>query len=118
MGRNVIGQTGSSVLSNDAVNRAIGKNRTVRYRYEKCANGYRAVVVGPFHSRMYGVCGFGAKRWSAIKSLWLRLGNDYGYLGNLIRSDVDEADTVGIVDQRLFDQYAMAKPITIADVCV
>lgn len=118
MAKRVIGQTGRTVLSNDTANRNITKRRTLRYRYEKCANGYWAVVMGPFHSRRYGVCGFGMKRPAAKRALIGRLANDYGYFGNLIFSDIDEGDNIGNIDTRSWDKGAVAKPFGTSDVYV
>jgi len=68
----VIGQTGRVALSDEAIQYKLSRKRTVRYWYVKCAHGYRAEVVGPFHSRTYGACGFGTTKkrakqhWNAI----------------------------------------------------
>ncbi len=109
----VIGQTGKTVLSGSAIHYGASKRRTIRYRYTKLsAHSWLAWVVGPFHSRTYGVCGFGTKKASAKKSLIRNLGNNYGYIGNLVFSDVDESDTVGDVNPRLLDNNTIAAPIT------
>lgn len=108
----VIGQTGSIVLSDETIHYKLSKKRTVRYRYEKCLHGYRAVVVGPFHSALYGACSFGTKKTSSKNALELRLANSYNYIGKMMFSDHDESDTVGIVNPRLLDDNAMARPIS------
>ena len=46
----VIGQTGTTVLSDDKIQYKLAQKRTVRYWYKKCKNGYWAVVIGQFHS--------------------------------------------------------------------
>lgn len=109
--RKVIGQTGGVVLSDDAVKYKKSKKRTVRYRYVKMRVGYRAEVVGPFHSALYGACGFGALKTSAKAALERNLANNHSYIGRLLFSDVDTADTVGDIDTRLLDDNAMAVPI-------
>jgi len=110
--RKVIGQTGSVVLSDDSIQRQRDKKRTLRYRYQKARNGWLCEIIGPFHSVMYGACSFGTTRTSAKKSLIRRLGNRFGYLGRLLFSDVDEADKVGVVDQRLITEWMSNSPIT------
>lgn len=113
----VIGQTGTTVLSDEKIFFKIAKKREVRYWYVKCQHGYRAEVVGPFHSALYGTCGFGTKKSTAKVALQRNLANNRGYIGRMIISDVDEADNVGIVDERLLDANATARPITRHDAC-
>jgi hypothetical protein len=96
----VIGQTGSTVLSDEKIQYKLDKKRTVRYRYEKSEYGYRAVVVGPFHSALYGACSFGVTKASAKKALQRNLANNYRYIGTMLFSDVDTGDTVGL--QRVY----------------
>lgn len=110
----VIGQTGSIILSDEKEHFKLSKGRTVRYRYVKMKGqcGYRAEVVGPFHSALYGACSFGTKRTSAKAALIRRLATDYNYIGKLLFSDVDESDTVGIVNPRLLDPSMSNAPIT------
>lgn len=91
----VIGQTGTVVLSNDAINHKLSKRRTLRFQHTKLKGSWIAWICGPFHSRTYGVIGCAGKRNSAKAALIRNLANDYGYHGNLILSDVDAADTVG-----------------------
>lgn len=112
MANRVIGQTGKVVLSDDTVKYNRSKKRTVRYWYEKQHIGWMAFVIGPFHSLLYGVCGYGTKRTTAKAALIRRLANDYRYIGCLLFSDVDESDTVGDFDPRLLDDRATAQPIT------
>lgn len=93
----VIGQTGTTVLSDEKIQYKLAQKRTVRYRYKKYKNGYRAEVIGPFHSKVYGACSYGTKKTSAKKALERRLANSYGYIGHLLFSDHDESDNVGRV---------------------
>ena len=126
MKRRVIGQTGSMVISDEGIAYDRSRARTVRYQYRKIVqsdkNGkvigtcWIAWVCGPFHSRTYGVQGYGASRKRAKAALQRRLSNDYGYLGHLLFSDVDESDTVGVVDMRLLDKNEKARPVTVAEV--
>jgi len=94
----VIGQTGKTVLSDDAIWFPRSRKRTLRYRYVGAKKGYRhrAEIIGPFHSRLYGVCAYGTTRERAKVALQRRLANDYRYLGHLIFSDVDESDIAGL----------------------
>ncbi len=102
MARHVIGHTAkrNKPLSDEGIFYKKARAKTVRYRYEKVIGGCLCVVVGPFHSALYGTCEFGANRTSAKKALIRRLANEYGYLGNFMFSDVDESDTVGKVNYR------------------
>lgn len=111
MGRKVIGQTGTTVLSVDKVKYKGAKKRTVRYQTQKVDNYYWAFVVGPFHSPYYGTIGFGVSRKSAILSLQKTLSDNLGYHGHLLLSDIDEADTVGIIDPQLIGHDQRAVPI-------
>ncbi|RLC89140.1 MAG: hypothetical protein DRJ03_00880 [Chloroflexi bacterium] len=108
----VIGQTGTSVLSDEKIQYKLARKRTVRYWYMKCQHGYRAEVVGPFHSELYGACGFGTKKTSAKAALERNLANNQGYIGRLLFTTVDEADNVGRVDPRLLDENATSRPIS------
>ncbi len=112
MSNAVMGQTGRTVLSADMINYKLSQKRTVRYWLIRCAQGYRAEVVGPFHSVLYAVCSFGTTRQSAKAALERRLANEYGYIGTMLYSDVDTSDTVGYVNPRLLDDNATARPIT------
>lgn len=59
------------------------------------------------------MCGFGTSKLWAKDILTRILANDYRYLGNLIYSDVDEADNVGQVSRRLSESTTIiARPIT------
>jgi hypothetical protein len=95
MRKAVIGQTGRCVLSANQIHRKVSGKRTVRYQYQKVNRCWLAWVCGPFHSRMYGVCGFGTSRQWAKATLQRNLARDYRYLGNMIYSDVDESNNVG-----------------------
>lgn len=108
----VIGQTGQCVLSDEAIQYKLAQKRTVRYQYKKVKHGWTAWVCGPFHSRTYGACGFGTSKARAKAALERNLTNNYGYLGHLMYSDVDEADIVGVIDERLLPDNAEARPIT------
>lgn len=99
----VIGQTGRAVLSDNLIQYKKSRKRTVRYQHEKVQQYWSAWVCGPFHSPTYGAHGFGITRARAKQSLYRNLANNHGYLGGMILSDVDESDTVGIVDPRLLD---------------
>ncbi len=111
MRNRVIGQTGTTVLSDDSIFRNRSHRRTLRYQYLKVQHGWIAWICGPFHSRTYGVCSFGTKRRSAKAALQTRLANDYRYLGHLMFSDVDGSDTVGKTDAQLLDETTVNHPI-------
>jgi len=107
--RHVIGQTGSTVLSHDAIKRKRSQRRTIRYRYRKIVGqGYIAEVIGPFHSAIYGAIAFGTSRKRARSELIRLVGNRFGYLGHVMLSDIDSADLVGIIDPRLVADNAVA----------
>lgn len=113
MARNtVIGQTGSVVLSDETIHRKLSRKRTVRYQYTRVKHGWTTWVSGPFHSRTYGACGFGTDKRRSKAALQRRLANSYRYLGHMLFSDVDEADKVGIVDDRLLDVGVVNRAIT------
>ncbi len=114
MANRVIGQTGAVVLSDDSIAYNRSKARTVRYQYQKVQLGWIAWVCGPFHSEVYGTQGFGSSKKFAKAALKMRLANDYRYLGGMLFSDVDESDTVGVVDMRLLDDNEKARPVTVA----
>jgi len=116
MASNVIGQTGKAVLSDAAIQRKVSQNRTVRYQYLKVKHGFIAWVCGPFHSRTYGVCSFGRSHPAAKASLQRRLCDDYGYHGHLLFSDVDESDTVGIIDPRLVNHNCKTNNLRVMEV--
>ncbi len=113
----VIGQTGRIPLSDDAIHRKLGRRRTVRYQYTKVKHGWTTWVCGPFHSRKYGLCAFGLDKARSKALLETTLANDYGHIGHMIYSDVDDADNVGNVDNRLLDVKAIARPITFVGLC-
>jgi hypothetical protein len=108
----VIGQTGRIPLSDDAIMRKLSHRRTVRYQYAKAKHGWIAWVCGPFHSRTYGACAFGTDKRRSRVSLQRRLANNYRYLGLMLHSDVDDADNVGNVDDRLLDVGVVNRAIT------
>lgn len=113
MRNEVIGQTGRVVLSDDAIFRKLSQKRTVRYQYTTMGRKLiMAWVCGPFHSRTYGACGFGTTRITAKAALQRNLANGYRYFGHIMFSDVDTADNVGAVDERLLDTGTIACPIT------
>ena len=114
MARNVIGQTGTLVLSDATIQLQLDKKRTVRYQYTKVRDGWIAWICGPFHSRTYGVIGFGTRKLWAKDALSRNLANNYGYIGNMIFSDVDESDTVGKHTISILDDRK-ALPITMAE---
>ena len=93
----IIGQTGTTVLSDEKIQYKLDKKRTVRYQYTKIGTMWSAWVCGPFHSALYGVTSFGATRTRAKSSLKRRLASGHSYIGHMMFSDVDESDTVGNV---------------------
>lgn len=113
-GYQVIGQTGSIVLSDEKIQYKLDKKRTVRYRYQKMPDfGWVCEVIGPFHSALYGACSFGTKKSTAKAALIRRLSTSYGYIGTLLFSDVDTSDTVGL--GRVYaDDDKQAGPISTA----
>lgn len=116
----VIGQTGTTVLSDELLQYQRSMARTVRYQYEKMEtlqSGFIAWVCGPFHSALYGACGFGTTKRLAKVALQCNLANNKGYLGCMLFSDVDESDTVGLVCERLLDENETARPTTLSVLC-
>jgi len=91
----VMGQTGSVVLSDETAAMAKSARQTARYRYVKMATMWRAEIIGPFHSRLYGACGIATSRERARARLIRTLANNHGYHGGIMLSDVDESDVVG-----------------------
>jgi hypothetical protein len=83
----VVGQTGRVVLSSCIIQYKRSQERTIHYRYTKLQQGWHAWVCKPFHSRTYGVCGFGANKARAKTALENILANDYGYIGKLVLMD-------------------------------
>ena len=122
----VIGQTGRTVLSDTVLQFKASCKKTVRYRYtlmssvkvptdknrERTVCQWRAEVIGPFHSTMYGACSFGPTKKRSKVALQRRLCNDYRYNGFMLLSAIDDADNVGMVDLRLWDQISSGRPIT------
>lgn len=115
MAKKVMGQTGRIVLSDDMIKHKASYAKTVRYRYVHMGKYWRAEVIGPFHSKLYGACSIGTKKTRAKAALKARLSDEYGYHGCMLISDVDAADNVGTVDQRLLDDRQMAYPITLGE---
>jgi len=101
--KRIIGQSGKVIFSDDAIKYKKSKKRTIRYQYRRCDKGWVAWICGPFHSRTYGVNSYGTKKKYAKASLQRLLANDYGYIGHITLSNLDEADIIGIVDKRLLD---------------
>lgn len=102
--KTVIGQTGSRVLSDDSIKRKLDRKKTVRYQYAVMERKFIMIwICGPFHSQTYGACGFGTTRSRAKAALQRNLANNYRYFGHLLFSDVDSADNVGEVNERLLD---------------
>ncbi len=108
----VMGQTGRTVLSDTVIQFKSARKKTVRYNYVRVPNGWLCQVIGPFHSAIYGTCTFATKKYRAKAALQRRLMNDYRYFGCMLFSDVDDADNVGNVDLRLWDQVTSGRPIT------
>ena len=96
----VIGQTGRGTLSDDTLFHKQSAKRTVRYRHTKIRiKGhvyYRTDVVGPFHSRLYGVSVIRTKKSRSKAALQDLLARSYGYFGRIMLSDVDDADVIGL----------------------
>jgi hypothetical protein len=93
------------------------KRRAVRFWYMKTPWGYRAEIVGPFHSKLYGMCAFGRSKVSAKAQLKSRLARNFGFIGTMLLSDKDEADTVGLPDRNATDSNTSACPITLQELC-
>lgn len=92
--------------------------RAVRYRYVAMFNStrqYRAEIIGPFHSALYGLCGFGTTKARAKAELKRNLANNHGFIGTMLVSDKDEADTVGLLDRDLIDAHTSPCPISFQD---
>jgi hypothetical protein len=125
MANHVIGQTGKVVISDGIVWYKASKKRTVRYRYVKVKHGFRAEVIGPFHSALYGACSYGTSRKSAKAALERRLANDYRYFGCFLLSDTDSADITGLSPMELYHRSnnvertilseTAARPITLEE---
>jgi hypothetical protein len=88
----VVGQTGTCLLSENAIQYRADKKRTLRYRYERIGACYMAVVVGPLKHKCYGACTMAGQKQTALKALYRTLANEYGYHGHLIYSSKDAAD--------------------------
>lgn len=114
MKNTVIGQTGSVVLSDATMQLRVDHKRTVRYQYTKVQYGWTAWVCGPFHSRTYGALSFGTSKKWAKEALYWNLQNNYGYIGKMMFSDVDESDTVGEHSASILDDHR-AVPISMAE---
>jgi hypothetical protein len=78
---------------------------------------YRAEVVGPFHSKLYGCCSFGRSKASAKARLKNNLARNFGFIGTMLLSDKDEADTVGYPDKDLIGPDTSASPISFQELC-
>lgn len=91
----VMGQTGKMVLSIDAANYKLAKRRTVRFQFTRLKYGFEAWICGPFHSPIYGACARGRTKEIAREALSRTLANNHSYHGNMMFSDVDEADNIG-----------------------
>lgn len=111
----VVGQTGKGhkVLSDETRLYGRSKKRTVRYEFRGMGpNSWMASVIGPFDSLLYGACGFGGTKARAEKELRRNLADNYSYLGRMILSVTDDADSVGDVDTTLWDDRRDKGPIT------
>lgn len=91
--------------------------RAVRFWYVKMGFGYRAEIVGPFHSQLYGACAFGRSKVSCKARLKQQLARNFGFIGSMLMSDRDEADTVGLPDLSHADPNVSASPITLQELC-
>ncbi len=87
--------------------------RAVRYMMVRMGRGsYRANIVGPFHSLLYGMCGFGTTRKRAKAELQRNLANNHGFIGSVLLTDRDEADNVGV---RYPNEMTPERPITLME---
>ncbi len=87
--------------------------RAVRYMMIRMGrSSYRADIVGPFHSALYGVCGFGTTRARAKVALQRNLANNHGFIGSVLLTVNDEADNVGV---RYPNEMTPERPITIME---
>lgn len=105
------------VVSDEKSAVKFGRRCAVRYRYVKTCGLYRAEVIGPFHSKLYGACAFGRSKVSAKVRLKHQLERNFGFIGAMLLSDKDEADTVGYPDVDLVRPNASASPINHQDLC-
>ena len=102
MVRGMLAQTGKTVLSVDMIHRKRSKRQTIRYQFMRIGDGWTAWVCGPFRHRLYGQSARGHSSYAstakarAKQLLADRLAREFGYLGNLMYSDLDESDTVGL----------------------
>lgn len=85
-------QTGTCILSENAIQYKASKKWTLRYRYERIGTCYMAVVVGPLKHKCYGACSMAGQKQTALKALYRTLANEHGYHGHLIHSSKDAAD--------------------------
>ena len=98
----VIGQTGKTVLSVALLHRKRSKRKTVLYQFMRIGDSWTAWVCGPFRHRLYGQAASGHSRYAstakarAKRQLADRLAREFGYHGNLMYSDLDESDIVGL----------------------
>jgi len=97
-GRTVIRSTnGRIALSDEAIQFKLSVGRSVRYQYYRLSKKvWCCWVCGPFHSRYYGVSSFGITKVASRDNLSDNLARNFGFIGTLLFSDVDTADTVGI----------------------
>ena len=108
--RGILGQTGKTVLSVALIHRKRSKRKTIRFQFMRIGDGWIAWVCGPFRHRLYGQAATGyARHASTAKAraksrakllLADRLAREFGYFGNLMYSDLDESDIVGLVQGR------------------
>lgn len=107
----VIGQTGSTALSVEKLMYKLAHKRTLQYWVRKLKiGGFKAEIIGPFHSRLYGACSYGTSRAVAKERLQDYLANEYGYLGRLSVSKTDDAERVRYPTETTSD-----RPITKAE---
>lgn len=94
---------------------ATSSRRAVRYMIVRMGKHYyRAHIVGPFHSSLYGVCGFGTSRGMAKAELKRNLANNHGFIGSVLLTSKDEADNIGV---RYPDELTPERPITLLEAC-
>lgn len=89
-------RTNPPTISDEKNEYRAAQKRDVRFWVKKCPKGYRATVVGPFFSALYGVNGFGTTHRRAEAALKRALLRTHNYIGRLVGTDKDDADNVGL----------------------
>lgn len=89
-------RTNPPSVSNESTTYKSARKRAVQFWYVRVSAGYRAEVVGPFHSVLYGTCSFGRTRASAKARLKSNLARNHGFVGSMVLTNEDDADNVGL----------------------